>query len=58
VQEFIAGIMVDALSNYDVAGIQLDDHFLFPNGYDKTDALTTDEKFQVTYYFPLLRNVG
>jgi len=47
VQKFIASLMLDALSNYDITGIQLDDHFLFPNGYDKTDALTTEQKYRV-----------
>ena len=37
VQEFITDLVVEIVSNYDVDGIQLDDHFGFPSdfGYDE-----------------------
>jgi len=51
--------MLDALGNYEVEGVQLDDHFVFPNGFDKTEDLSNEEKTQVcTWFFFFFHSMG
>ena len=44
VQYFIANMLADAAKYYEIDGVQLDDHFHWPNGFEMIDHIPQQER--------------
>ena len=51
VQDFMVGLVTDAVRDYDIDGVQLDDHFAAPNGFDMLDLIPAKCKHHMMEQF-------